>query len=81
MELSLVREDRDGRTAGRPVVGRPAGLGSYVRKEEPLKASKWEIHHKISTLAGLSQVRSLVDDELEAMEGGGVATRGADPGA
>ena len=39
---SLVREDRDGRTAGEPVVGEPAPLGSYVRTGEPLKASKWE---------------------------------------
>ena len=39
---SLVREDRDGRTAGEPVVGEPAWLGSYVRTGEPLKASKWE---------------------------------------
>ena len=41
-ELSLVREDRDGRTAGGPVVGQPAPLGSYVREGEPLKASKRE---------------------------------------
>ena len=31
-ELSLVREDRDGRTAGVPVVPPGASLGSYVRK-------------------------------------------------
>ena len=31
-ELSLVREDRDGRTAGVPVVPPGAPLGSYVRK-------------------------------------------------
>ena len=31
MELSLVREDRDGRTSGAPVVTPVAQLGSYVR--------------------------------------------------
>ena len=31
-ELSLVREDREGRTSGRPVVTPVALLGSYVRK-------------------------------------------------
>ena len=31
MELSLVREDRDGRTTGVPVVVPTAWLGSYVR--------------------------------------------------
>ncbi len=40
--LALVREDRAGRTAGGPVVGQPASLGSYVRTGEPLKASKRE---------------------------------------
>ncbi|ACM07139.1 conserved hypothetical protein (plasmid) [Thermomicrobium roseum DSM 5159] len=30
-ELALVREDRAGRTAGVPVVGQPAALGSHVR--------------------------------------------------
>ena len=40
--LSLVREDRDGRTAGEPVVCKQAPPGSYVRTGEPLKASKWE---------------------------------------
>ena len=48
MGLALVREDRAGRTAGGPVVGRPARLGSYVRNGEPLTASKWETGHKIS---------------------------------
>ena len=41
-ELALVREDRVGRTAGAPVVGEPASLGSHVREGEPLKASKRE---------------------------------------
>ena len=48
MGLALVREDRAGRTAGGPVVGQPARLGSYVRDGEPLTASKWETGHKIS---------------------------------
>ena len=30
-DLSLVREDRDGRTSGVPVVAPAAALGSYVR--------------------------------------------------
>ena len=40
--LSLVREDRDGRTSSVPVVAPAAALGSYVRKGETLKASKRE---------------------------------------
>lgn len=32
MDLSLVREDRDGRTSGVPVVMPMAMPGSYVRK-------------------------------------------------
>jgi hypothetical protein len=47
-ELALVREDRAGRTAGEPVVGQPASLGSYVRPGEPLKASKRESLPKTS---------------------------------
>ncbi len=43
---SLVREDRDGRTAGEPVVVTTASLGSYVRMGEPLKASKRESRPK-----------------------------------
>jgi len=46
--LALVREDRAGRTAGEPVVGQPAPLGSYVRRGEPLKASKRESLPKTS---------------------------------
>jgi hypothetical protein len=46
--LALVREDRAGRTAGDPVVGQPAPLGSYVRMGEPLKASKRESRSKTS---------------------------------
>ena len=40
--LSLVREDRDGHTAGVPVVPPGASLGSDVWTGEPLKASKRE---------------------------------------
>ena len=43
----LVREDRDGRTAGVPVVPPGASLGSYVRKGQPPKASKRETHPKM----------------------------------
>ena len=46
--LPLVREDRGGRTAGDPIVGQPAPLGSYVRMGEPLKASKRESHCQTS---------------------------------
>jgi hypothetical protein len=46
--LALVREDRAGRTAGGPVVGQPAALGSHVRWGEPLKASKRESLPKTS---------------------------------
>jgi hypothetical protein len=45
--LSLVREDRDGRTSSVPVVTPVAALGSYVRKGETLKASKRETLHKM----------------------------------
>ncbi len=39
---SPVREDRDGSTAGEPVVSPEAELDSYVEKGEVLKASKHE---------------------------------------
>ena len=42
MGLSLVREDRDGRTSSVSVVAPAAVLSSYVRKGETLKASKRE---------------------------------------
>jgi hypothetical protein len=45
--LSLVREDRDGRTSSVRVVVPTAALGSYVRKGETLKASKRETLHKM----------------------------------
>src|SRR5687768_17350235 len=48
----LVREDRGGRTAGGPVVGRPAPLGSHVRTGEPLTASKREPLPKTSPPTG-----------------------------
>ena len=47
MGLSLVREDRDGRTSSVPVVLPRVALGSYVRKGETLKASKRETLHKM----------------------------------
>jgi hypothetical protein len=45
--LSLVREDRDGRTSSVRVVTPVAALGSYVRKGETLNASKRETLHKM----------------------------------
>ena len=45
---SPVREDRDGSTAGEPVVSPEAELDSYVEKGEVLKASKHEAALKIS---------------------------------
>ena len=63
MGLTLVREDRVGRTAGGPVVGRPAWLGSYVRDGEPLTASKWETGHKINPPGGAIRGRPLGDDQ------------------
>ena len=47
MGLSLVREDRDGRTSSVRVVTPVAALGSYVRTGETLKASKRETLHKM----------------------------------
>ena len=47
MGLSLVREDRDGRTSSVRVVTPVAALGSYVRKGETLKASKCETLHEM----------------------------------
>ena len=47
MGLSLVREDRDGRTSSVPVVAPAAALGSYVRTGETLKASKRETLHEM----------------------------------
>ena len=45
--LSLVREDRDGRTSSVPVVAPAAVQGSHVRTGEMLKASKRETLLKI----------------------------------
>ena len=47
MGLSLVREDRDGRTSSVPVIAPAVAPGSYVRKGETLKASKRETLHKM----------------------------------
>ena len=46
MGLSLVREDRDGRTSSVPVIAPAVAPGSYVRKGETLKASKRETPRK-----------------------------------
>ena len=48
MGLTLVREDRVGRTSSVRVVVPTAVLGSYVRKGETLKASKRETLHEMS---------------------------------
>ena len=50
--LSLVREDRDGRTSGVPAVTPVALPGSYVRIGETLKASKREAIPKIRFRGG-----------------------------
>ena len=47
MGLTLVREDRVGRTSSVPVVAPAVAPGSYVRKGETLKASKRETLHKM----------------------------------
>ena len=47
MGLTLVREDRVGRTSSVRVVAPAAALGSYVRKGETLKASKRETLHEM----------------------------------
>ena len=49
MGLSLVREDRDGRTSSVRVVVPTAALGSYVRTGETLNASKRETHLEMSS--------------------------------
>ena len=50
MGLTLVREDRVGRTSSVRVIPPGVVLGSYVRKGETLKASKRETFHKMSLL-------------------------------
>jgi hypothetical protein len=45
--LTLVREDRVGRTSSVRVIAPAVALGSYVRKGETLKASKRETLHKM----------------------------------
>ena len=47
MGLTLVREDRVGRTSSVSVVAPAAVPSSYVRKGETLKASKRETLHKM----------------------------------
>ena len=47
MGLTLVREDRVGRTSSIPVVAPAAAPGSCVRKGETLKASKRETPRKM----------------------------------
>ena len=47
MGLTLVREDRVGRTSSVRVILPRVALGSYVRKGETLKASKRETLHKM----------------------------------
>ena len=47
MGLTLVREDRVGRTSSVSVVAPAAAPSSYVRKGETLNASKRETLHKM----------------------------------
>ena len=47
MELTLVREDRVGRTSSVRVITPVVALGSYVRARETLKASKRETFHEM----------------------------------
>ena len=48
MGLTLVREDRVGRTSSVRVIPPGVVLGSYVRTGETLKASKRETLHEMS---------------------------------
>ena len=64
--LSLVREDRDGHTAGVPVVPPGASLGSDVWTGEPLKASKREAPLQMrSPGCGDTPRRFLGDDQVD----------------
>ena len=54
MGLTLVREDRVGRTSSVPVIAPAVAPGSYVRKGETLKASKRETHRKMKSPACLA---------------------------
>ena len=47
MGLTLVREDRVGRTSSVSVIAPAVAPSSYVRKGETLKASKRETLHKM----------------------------------
>ena len=67
MGLSLVREDRDGRTSSVPVVAPAAAPGSYVRKGETLKASKRETLRKTRPPVLLGH-RLLEDDQVDRPE-------------
>ena len=63
MGLTLVREDRVGRTSGVRVVVPTAALGSYVRKGETLKASKRETYLKMSLL-----LRAVKDYDVDRLQ-------------
>ena len=58
---SPVREDRDGSTAGVPVVSPEAELDSYVEKGEALKASKREAALQINLPTLIVESRSQAD--------------------
>ena len=58
MGLSLVREDRDGRTSSVPVIAPAVAPGSYVRKGETLKASKRETLPKMRFPWGVSPLKA-----------------------
>ena len=58
MGLTLVREDRVGRTSSVSVVAPAAAPSSYVRKGETLKASKREANLKIKFPQGASPLKA-----------------------
>ena len=63
MELSLVREDRDGLTSGVPVVPPGASLGIRVGKGYALTASKCEARH-----TSRFPLRVVVDDNVDRLQ-------------
>ena len=63
MGLSLVREDRDGLTAGKPVMPPGVRLGSYVGNRLALKASMCETRHELRLT-----FRVVVDDYVDRLQ-------------
>ena len=50
MGLSLVREDRDGRTSSVPVIAPAVAPGSYVRKGETLRARVTRSNYRLQDI-------------------------------